>query len=119
MSMGNSPANGTGRLVGSQRLPRLPFAAQTPVENNVVRGFFGSNQGATGAVSAAGGRGLVGVGAKGMTGAVPTGGRSAGAAKVGASSAKLFTFNKADREYFTRQFMGKRKKTVRKVITGS
>ena len=119
VGMGNSPANGTGRLVGSQRLPRLPFAAQTPVENNVVRGSFGSNQGATGAASAAGGRGLVGVGAKGMTGAVPTGGRSAGAAKVGASSAKLFTFNKADREYFTRQFMGKRKKTVRKVITGS
>ena len=119
VGMGNNPANGTGRLGGSQRLPRLPFAAQAPVESNVVRGTFGGNQGATGVASAASGRGLVGVGGKGISGAVPTGGRSAGAAKVGASSAKLFSFNKADRDYFTRQFMGKRKKTVRKVITGS
>lgn len=119
VGIGNNPANGTGRLGGSQRLPRLPFAAQAPVESNVVRGTFGGNQGATGAASAASGRGLVGVGGKGISGAVPTGGRSAGAAKVGASSANLFSFNKADRDYFTRQFMGKRKKTVRKVITGS
>ena len=112
----NAGARGSmGRSSGVQRLPRLPFAAQSVAENNVVRGAFGSGQAATSTPMGAGGRAM-GVGA---TGAARGATARASAAKGAAvKSANVFTFNKADRDYFTRQFMGRKKKTVRKVIAG-
>lgn len=114
----NAGARGSmGRASGIQRLPRLPFAAQSAAENNVVRGTFGSGQAATSTQMGAGGRGAMGVGATGTArGATARASAAKGAAvKAGAN---VFTFNKADRDYFTRQFMGRKKKTVRKVIAG-
>ena len=116
---GSGPVNSAGRSNGTQRLPRLPFAAQAATESNVVRGSFGATQVTSGAQSSAGSRGLVGVGSKGLAGAVAPNARSSSIRGAGVSGAKLFSFNKADRDYFTRQFMGKRKKTVRKVIKGN
>ena len=56
----------------------------------------------------------------GATGAARGATARASAAKGAAvkAGANVFTFNKADRDYFTRQFMGRKKKTVRKVIAG-
>ena len=65
----------------------------------------------------AGSRGAVGVG--GRSTATGVGGGMAGGMGAGRGrGATVFSFSKADRDYFTRQFMGRKRKTVRKVITG-
>ncbi|WP_426716672.1 hypothetical protein ACEN19_02200 [Corynebacterium auriscanis] len=108
-SSGAIAAGGTnptaGRAAGSPRVPRLPYAAQTVGQSNVVRGAFGAAPVGSGTQSSAGARGAMGVGGRGT------------ATKA---SAKVFNFSKSDREYFARQFMGRQQKrrTVRKVITG-
>ncbi|WP_295645875.1 hypothetical protein [uncultured Corynebacterium sp.] len=117
-AIGSAGGNtGAGRMNGTQRLPRLPFAAQSAAETNVVRGTFGSGQSAAGSPMGAGSRGAVGVG--GRSTATGVGGGMAGGMGAGRGrGATVFSFSKADRDYFTRQFMGRKRKTVRKVITG-
>ena len=108
-SSGAIAAGGTnptaGRAAGSPRVPRLPYAAQTVGQSNVVRGAFGAAPVGSGTQSSAGARGAMGVGGRGT---------------ASKASAKVFNFSKTDREYFARQFMGRqqKRKTVRRVITG-